>query len=259
MMHPLAIVGLCFSYAERPVLKNITAHFPKGSFTGIIGPNGSGKSTLVKVIARWLSPASGQVWLNGKTTAQLSHQQVARALAVVEQESIHGIDLTVRELVGLGRLPHQSPLQNETAEDKAIIEQALSKAGLSDLQDRLLSKLSGGEKQRARIATALAQNCPVLILDEPTTHLDIRHQMELLTLLRSLAQGGMTIIAVLHDINLAALYCQRILVMAAGELYASGTPAEVLQPRLIEAVYGCQVSVFMHPSASIPQISLIPL
>lgn len=258
-MHPLVVANVSFGFAKQKILKNITAEFPKGTLTGIIGPNGSGKSTLVKIMSRWLTPQSGEVHLAGIPLAKLSHRTMAQHLAVVEQESVLGIDLTVRELVYLGRLPHQSLLQGPTARDMELVNQALGRAGVVDLQDRYLSTLSGGEKQRARIATALAQDCPLLVLDEPTSHLDIRHQMDILTLLRSLAREGMTIIAVLHDINLAALYCQRLLVLSQGELTAQGTPAEILRPDLIQAVYGCQVAVFSHPSENVPQVSLLPV
>jgi len=258
-VHPLVVANVSFSFAKKQVLKNIAAEFPKGTMTGIIGPNGSGKSTLIKIISRWLTPQSGEVRLAGIPLAKLSHRAIAQHLAVVEQESVLGIDLTVLELVYLGRLPHQSLLQGPTARDTELVNQALIKAGVADLQDRYLSTLSGGEKQRARIATALAQDCPLLVLDEPTSHLDIKHQMELLTLLRSLAHEGMTIVAVLHDVNLAALYCQRLLVLSQGELTAQGTPAEILRPDLIQAVYGCQVAVFSHPSENVPQVSLIPV
>ena len=258
-MHPLVISNVSFSFAHRPVLKNINAEFPKGTLTGIIGPNGSGKSTLVKIMSRWLTPQSGEVWLAGYPLAKLSHRAMAQHLAVVEQESVLGIDLTVRELAHLGRLPHQSLLQGATPRDEELVKQALAKEGIIDLEGRHLSTLSGGEKQRARIATALAQDCPLLVLAEPTAHLDIKHQMELLSLLKSLSQEGMTIITVLHDINLAALYCERLLVLSQGELTAKGTPLEVLRPPLIEAVYGCPVVVFTHPSENVPQISLVPV
>jgi len=258
-VHPLIISNVSFSFANTPVLKCVTADFPRGTFTGIIGPNGSGKSTLVKIMSRWYTPQSGEVWLGGEPLARMTHRQVAGNLAVVEQESMFGIDLTVRELAYLGRLPHKSLFEGETAQDEIIVRRALTRAGVNDLEDRRISTLSGGEKQRARIATALAQDCPLLVLDEPTSHLDIKHQMELLSLLKSLAHDGMTIITVLHDINLAALYCQRLLVLSQGELTAQGTPAEVLLPPLIEAVYGCPVVVFTHPSENVPQISLVPV
>jgi len=258
-MHPLVVEDICFSYPDRRILTKITAHFPQGSLTGIIGPNGSGKTTLVKVIGRWLAAESGSVKLHGKPTTSLTSRHIARALAIVEQESMLGVDLTVRELVSLGRLPHQTLLHRETAEDKCIVARALAKTGISHLAERTLSKLSGGEKQRSRIAMALAQDSPILILDEPTTHLDIRHQMELLALLVSLAGEGMTIIAVLHDINLAALYCHRLVVMSDGKIFAQGSPGEIMNAGFIEAVYGCRVEIFSHPSAGIPQISLVPL
>jgi len=258
-MHPLVLEDICFNYPDRSMLSKITAHFPQGSLTGIIGPNGSGKTTLVKVIGRWLAAESGTIKLFGQYAPTLSSRHFARALAVVEQESLLGVDLTVRELVSLGRLPHQTILQRETLDDRSIILRSMSRTGIVHLSERAVSQLSGGEKQRARIAMALAQDSPILILDEPTTHLDIRHQMELLALLLSLANEGMTIIAVLHDINLAALYCQRLVVMSEGKIFAQGSPLEILNAELISSVYGCRVETFPHPTAGIPQISLLPL
>lgn len=255
-MPAIELAELSYSF-DRPVLNGISLQFHSSAFTAILGPNGAGKSTLVKIISRWYRPQSGEVSIKGNSLAQLNQRELAQLLAVVEQENSFGADITVRELVALGRLPHQSFLAEESEQDHRAIDNALQKTGMSAFATRPLSTLSGGERQRARIAAALAQETEILLLDEPTSHLDIKHQLELLRLLKSLVMGGLTVITVLHDINLAALFCDQIALLSAGRVVKVGTPQEVLTSDEIERVYGCKVAVYPHPVYHAPQIALL--
>lgn len=255
-MHPLCVAGVSFSF-DKPVLQDITLDFTAGNFSAILGPNGAGKSTLVKLISRWYVPSTGEIKLFGKPLRLLTTLQIAKSMAVVEQENSYGTDITVAELVSLGRLPHQTLLGGQSQVDTQCIQRAMERTGITELADRRLSTLSGGEKQRVRIATALAQDTALLILDEPTSHLDIRHQVEVLTLLRGLSREGLTVIAVLHDINLAALFCDRLIILSRGRISADGTPEQVLQPATIADAYGCNVAIQPHPVENVPQIVLM--
>ncbi|MDP3486555.1 MAG: heme ABC transporter ATP-binding protein [Bacillota bacterium] len=255
-MNAIEISNLNFSF-DKPVLNNISLQLRLGAFTGILGPNGAGKSTIVKILSRWFKPQSGTVHIKGQSLPQLSQRQLAQLLAVVEQDTLVGSDITVRELVALGRLPHQSFFAEENEQDRKAIENALQKTGVTAFASRSLSTLSGGEKQRARIAAALAQQTEILILDEPTTHLDIKHQLELLRLLKALAEDGLTVITVLHDINLAALFCDDIVLLSSGNVIRTGAPQDVLTSEQIEAVYDCKVTVYPHPVYQVPQIALL--
>jgi iron complex transport system ATP-binding protein len=252
----LKISNIYFSF-DKPVLQSINIVFANGLFTGILGPNGAGKSTLVKILSRWYLPDKGDIFVGDKSLSALTQQEIARRIAIVEQEQIYGSDITVLEMVALGRLPHQSLFGEDSDEDKSNVYTAMERAGVLGLAKRRLSTLSGGEKQRVRIATALAQNTPVIILDEPTSHLDIKYQMEILNLLRTLARDGLTVIAILHDINLAALFCDRLAILAKGKIIAEGSPEEVLTSQAISFAYECKVDVVRHPREKVPQIALL--
>ena len=202
-------------------------------------------------------PLSGQIHVFGQEISKLPQQQVARNIAVVEQENTVNTDITVRELVSLGRLPHQGLLSAESDHDREMIRRSMELTGVTDFTDRRLSTLSGGERQRVRIAAALAQETEILILDEPTAHLDIRHQTELLQLLKQLTYKGMTVISVLHDLNIAALFSDAMVLLGQGEIKAIGSPSEVITEEIIQQVYDCPVAVFGHPLYQVPQIALI--
>lgn len=255
-MVALQVSNISFSF-DKPVLRGVSTIFADGSLTGVLGPNGAGKSTLVKILSRWYVPEQGDILLGGKSLRTLTQQHIATQMAVVEQEQAYGADITVEEMVALGRLPHQSLLGDESDEDRRLVRKAMERTGVLEFAGRRLSTLSGGEKQRVRIATALAQNTSILILDEPTSHLDIKYQAELLNLLRDLAREGLTVVAVLHDINLAALFCDRLLILAGGKILAEGTPEEVLTSKSIAAAYDCDVVVIPHPRENVPQIALL--
>ena len=217
------------------IIRAVSLGAEPGSFTGLLGPNGSGKSTLLRTIYRSTRPASGAVLVDGKNVWAVSAQVSAQLTAVVTQESTSDFDFTVREIVAMGRNPHKRLFQRDTAEDQDLVSQALRQVGIDRFADRTFATLSGGEKQRTLVARCLTQQSPLLVLDEPTNHLDVRAQFELLDLIRSL---GVTTLAALHDLDLAARYCDRVVVLNGGRVVARGTPVEVLTSELIAAVFG---------------------
>jgi iron complex transport system ATP-binding protein len=227
----------------------------RGEFLGIVGPNGSGKSTLIRALARALPLAQGAVLLEGESIWRLGPHALARRLAVVPQESRLDFDFTVEEVVAMGRHPFIGRFATETAEDRRCVEQAMERAGIAPLRERPVTQLSGGERQRLLVARALAQEPQVLLLDEPTAHLDIAHQTALLDLLWNLNRTRrLTIVAVLHDLNLAAQYCGRLLMLAGGRVVADGPPAAVLTEARLREVYGAGVLVVPHPTLGCPHV-----
>lgn len=255
----LRIESLAVGYGGEPVLKGLNLAVARGEFLVVVGPNGSGKSTLVRAVTGALSPAEGRILLDGRDLRGLRPREVARTLAVVAQDTSVGFPFTVEEIVALGRIPHLPPLRSETPRDRAAVERAMRLTGTQPLAGRLVTALSGGERQRVMVARALAQEPRLLILDEPTAHLDIAHQVELLDLVRRLNRTeGLTVLAILHDLNLAALYADRLVMLKDGRCWADGPPAEVLTEANILAVYGSRVKIVRHPSAGQPQVMLLP-
>ena len=245
-----------------PVLTQFSLDVRPGVFLGIVGPNGSGKSTLVRALSRALRPLSGAVLLDESDLyAALSAREAARAIGVVPQETAVSLDFTVREVVRMGRAPHlpRRPFASETAEDEKIVAEAMRAARVEELADRTVPTLSGGERQRVLFARALAQQPDVILLDEPTAHLDLRHQAETLTLARDLAHdGGKAVLAVLHDINLASAYCDVLVLLHAGRIAAQGTPEQVVTAENLQAVYGARVWVRRHPASGRPLVLTLP-
>lgn len=255
----IEICGVSFRYNSHPVLAGLAFTVPAGSFLGIIGPNGSGKTTLAKSMGRLLRPTRGVVTLDGTDLAALPPVDLARRLGMVLQENDANLDFTVAEMVMLGRLPHVVRFRPETARDRLAVAAALTHTGLTDLAGRPVRLLSGGEKQRAFIARALAQEPEVLVLDEPTSHLDIASQVEIMDLLARLnREQGLTVVVVIHDLNLASLYCRRLLLLEGGRIRALGTADEVITPEHLTAVYGRPVLVRSHPATGRPQVFLLP-
>jgi iron complex transport system ATP-binding protein len=222
-----------------------------GTFVTLVGPNGSGKSSLLRCVYRVTLPDTGVVTVDGRGVWDLPARGMAREVGVVLQERPNDTAFTVREIVLMGRGPHKRLLERDTSQDLQIVASALARMGISSLAERAFDTLSGGEKQRAMIARALAQSPRLLVLDEPTTHLDIGHQHETLSLMRGL---GITTIAALHDLNLAAAYCDEIFVLKAGSIRAKGAPSEVLTVPLIEEVYGVRAAVGRHPLTGRPHV-----
>lgn len=249
----LRAASLTLGYAEATVLDNVTATIPDGRITALIGANGSGKSTLLRALARIIRPSEGTVYLDGKAIAEMPARAIARLLALLPQTPVAPEGLTVRQLCRFGRHPHKGVLSRTGREDERIVEKALADTGLADLADRGLDRLSGGQRQRAWIAMALAQETPLLLLDEPTTYLDIAHQFEVLELLKRLnAEQGRTIVMVVHDLNHAAQYAHHIIAVAGGGIHAAGNPAELLTPDLIRTVFGIDALVMPHPVTGTP-------
>ncbi|WP_088007630.1 adenosylcobinamide amidohydrolase [Indiicoccus explosivorum] len=256
----LNVTELTGGYGSREVIRGVSFQVNKGEMLGILGPNGSGKSTLLKLISGILPPSSGAVVLDGKNVADYTPRSLARQLAVLPQLHAHAFSHTVREMVALGRYPHQRGLFSSwSAEDEAAVRNAMHLLDVEKYEETLLEHLSGGEQQRAFVAQALAQDAPVMLLDEPTNHLDINHQKELLdTVKKQAIDREMTIVSIFHDINLASMYCDRLLLLDQGRLVRFGQPHEVVQEDVIREVYGTRVRSHPHSELPKPQITLLP-
>ena len=238
------------------ILRGVDLRAERGELVGVIGPNGSGKSTLLKCIYRVLKPTGGAVWLDGRTLSDYSYKESARQVAVVAQHNYYNFDFSVRDVVMMGRSPHKRALDRDNARDHQMVARALETVGMADFAQRSFATLSGGEQQRVILARALAQDTPCLILDEPTNHLDIKYQLQLMDIVKGLDR---TVIAAIHDLNIAAMYCDRLYAVKEGRVVASGRPEEVLTPALIRAVYeveaevlrdgGGGLRIFYHPGS----------
>ncbi len=224
---------------------------PDGSFVGLLGPNGSGKSTILKTIYRVHRPAEGRVLLEGVDLLAMGAREAARRVAVVAQESIVEFDFTVLEIVMIGRTPHKRAFDREDELDRSIVADAIERVGCQALVSRSFNSLSGGEKQRVLIARALAQGADHLILDEPTNHLDVRYQIEILELVSSL---GVTVLAALHDLSLAALFCDTVYLLTDGRVVARGAPDRVITTETVREAYGADVLVVEHPETGTPHL-----
>ncbi|HDR7596969.1 MULTISPECIES: ABC transporter ATP-binding protein [Bacillus] len=241
----MEIKNVTFSYDNvTDRLKSVSSEIEIGKITTIIGPNGCGKSTLLGVMSRNHDPRSGEVMLDGKAISQYKPKEFARKLAVVHQQNEAPADITVEKLTSFGRMPYKNIFSTQTDEDSEAIERALTCTRLQDKRDKPIHALSGGERQRVWIAMTLAQNTPMLFLDEPTTYLDIYYQLEILELVKELNEvHGLTIVMVLHDINQAIRYSHHIIVMKDGEIVMKGTPHDVVTEDMIKSIYGVEVVV----------------
>jgi len=242
----LAARGVGFSYRDGHGLADVDLAVGAGEIVGLLGPNGAGKSTLVRVLSGVLGPYRGTIRLDGDELAALPRREVARRLAVVPQESPADLPYTALETVLLGRHPHLAGTAFESDRDLDLAREALARLGAVELADRPLAELSAGERQRIAAARALAQQTPLLLLDEPTSFLDLRFQVELFDLLRELAREGRAIVAVLHDLNLAAEYCDRVVLLGGGRVAASGPTAETLTYATLTRVYGTEIYVDLN-------------
>jgi ABC-type cobalamin/Fe3+-siderophores transport system ATPase subunit len=239
------------------VLDGLSLELRRGEVLGVIGQNGSGKSTAVRLLDGSLKPRAGQALVSGRPRSSYSRRELARLIATVPQELHVAFDFTVAELVMMGRGPHVNWLRGDTADDRAAAWAAMEMVGVSDLAGRSYRQISGGEKQRTVLAMALAQSPNILLLDEPTNNLDMAHQsafFELLLRLRD--EQGLSILAVVHDVNLAALYCDRVLMLREGSVVADGPPGESITPAALMDCFGIDVEVFEHPTAGRPQVAL---
>ena len=251
------VAGVTCRYDAIPALTDVTLDVGAGEMVGVVGPNGSGKTTLLRAIHGLLVPVRGSVLLEGKSLRDLGAREIAAAVAAVPQHSGDGFGFTVREIVMMGRYPHQRPLEGERPADVAAVRSALERTHTWHLRERLLEALSGGERQRVLLARALAQDPRVLLLDEPTAHLDLRFQLEMMDLIAEFGRGGLSVIAALHDLNLAAMYCPRLVLLAGGRIVAVGPAGDVLIPERLRAIYGAEVAVQPHPVTGRPSLTVL--
>lgn len=262
----LELTGVTFGFGRRetaiqsPVLKNISLAIAEGEVLGILGPNGSGKSTLLKILMRILFPQQGTVEWFGQLHGAFSQSEISRRVAFVPQETQQAFPFTISEMVLMGRYPRHTRtwgLGWESSQDRAVARQAMNDLGVSHLGTRLIMNVSGGERQRAVIARALAQEPDILLLDEPTAFLDLHHQLEIARIIRRLnRERRLTVVLVSHDLNLASQYCDRLLLLREGEIVAVGTPEDVIAGESLERVYGCPVLVDRHPQSGRPRVTL---
>lgn len=253
----LALEEVGFGYGAVPVLENLTLRLDPGERVALLGRNGAGKSTLLGLVTGVLRPRSGRVLLDGSDLLRFPPRERARKIAMVAQSPAVPFAFTVREWVSLGRTPYLSPLGGERAEDREAVAWAMREAQVESLAERLVGETSGGERARAALAQALAQAPSLLLLDEATAHLDLHHQMALLGVLRRLnRERGLTVLAAIHDVNLAALWFDRLVLLHQGRIFADGSPAEVLRPEILEPVFECPVHVLEHPTEPVPLVAL---
>ncbi|GJM82827.1 iron-dicitrate ABC transporter ATP-binding protein [Paenibacillus sp. HMSSN-139] len=242
---------LDIAYEDRLIVEDLNISIPEGKITALVGANGSGKSTVLKTMARILQPKSGSVLLNGKSIHKQSTREVAKQLAILPQNPTAPEGLTVYELVSYGRFPHQKGFGGLKSEDRNIVEWAIEATRMTEFSDRALEQLSGGQRQRAWIAMALAQETDILFLDEPTTFLDMAHQLEVLQLLEELnATSNRTIVMVVHDLNHAARYAHYMIAIKQGQAVASGTPEEVVTSNVLRDVFGIEADIVTDPRSA---------
>ncbi|MVU80344.1 ATP-binding cassette domain-containing protein [Nocardia sp. ET3-3] len=251
----LAAENITLGYGDRVIVDGLSVDIEPGLITTVIGPNGCGKSTLLRSLGRLLRPKSGRVLLDGKAISTMKTKDIARIVGMLPQTPVAPEGLTVADLVARGRHPHQSWLRQWSADDETEVAAALEQTGIADLAGRTLDELSGGQRQRAWISMALAQGTDILLLDEPTTYLDLAHSLEVLDLVDRLHDDlGRTVVMVLHDLNLAIRYSDRLVVMHAGRIVAQGRPADIIDAELLREVFGLRAEVLEDPVSGRPMI-----
>lgn len=253
----LRIESATVGYDKRIISRELNVSIPDGSFTVIVGPNACGKSTLLRALSRLLKPSAGRVVLDGRTISSYKAKEVARRLGLLPQSSIAPDGITVADLVARGRYPHQKLIRQWTDTDEKAVLDAMASTGVTELSSRLVDELSGGQRQRVWVAMVLAQQTPLMLLDEPTTFLDIAYQIELLELFTDLHRAGNTMVAVLHDLNHAARYGTHLIAMKDGQVVAEGPPADIVTADLVHDVFGLKCLVVPDPVTGTP--SVVPL
>ncbi len=256
-MTPIEASGLHFSYGRAPVIDDVSLTLAPGEMLGVIGPNGSGKSTLMRLLSAVLRPSGGEIRVHGRPITSYSRRDLARAIAVVPQDTVIEFPFSVTEVVLMGRSPHLGGFAFEGDRDIDVARRAMQRTGVLELAERSIHELSGGERQRVILARALAQEADILLLDEPAAFLDIRHGVEIYDLLQTLQHEGRSILTVLHDLNLAALYCDRVALLKAGRLVRIGTPSEVITYAVLTEVYETEVYVDINDVTG--AINVLPL
>jgi iron complex transport system ATP-binding protein len=239
----LSAEGIAFSYGKTPVLDALNLDIAKGEFLGLIGPNGSGKTTFLKLLMHILSPSRGKVLFEGMALEEMKRREIAQKIAFVPQEENTNFVFSAMEMVLMGRSPYLKGFQTEGEYDLEVTKKAMSLTDCWQFKERDILTLSGGEKKRVFIARALAQEPEIILMDEPTTHLDLNHQVEIMEKMLELNKAGLTIIMVSHDINLASSFCTRLAVLKNGMITTSGTPGEIVNSQLLESVYGCRLQI----------------
>ena len=254
---PIEARHVHFTYGREPVLSDVSLAVQRGEMLGVIGPNGSGKSTLLRLLSGVLTPAAGEILVQGRPLPDYARRDLARQVAVVPQDTVIEFPFSVTEVVLMGRSPHLGGFAFEGDRDVAAACDAMARTGVLHLADRSIHALSGGERQRVVLARALAQDTPVLLLDEPGAFLDIRHEVEIYDLLCDLQRDGKSIVTVLHDLNLAALYCERVALLHRGRVFRLGTPAEVITYAALTEVYETEVYVDLNDITG--AVNVLPL
>ncbi|MQT04221.1 ABC transporter ATP-binding protein [Streptomyces jumonjinensis] len=254
-MQRLTAESVTLGYDRHVIAEKLSVEIPDHSFTVIVGPNACGKSTLLRALSRMLKPAEGRVLLDGQTIHSMPAKKVARVLGLLPQTSIAPDGITVADLVARGRYPHQGLLRQWSPDDERIVRESMEATGVGELAERYVDELSGGQRQRVWIAMALAQQTPLLLLDEPTTFLDIQHQLEVLDLCAELHETqGRTLVAVLHDLNRAARYATHLIALHEGRVVAEGAPADVVTAERVERVFGVKSQVIEDPESGTPLV-----
>ncbi|MFF9818758.1 ABC transporter ATP-binding protein [Streptomyces sp. NPDC014006] len=251
----LSAENITLAYDQRIVAEQLSVQIPDHSFTVIVGPNACGKSTLLGALSRMLKPSQGRVLLDGQVIQSMPAKKVARTLGLLPQSSLAPDGITVADLVGRGRYPHQGLLRQWSSEDERVVRESMAQTGVAELADRYVDELSGGQRQRVWIAMALAQQTPLMLLDEPTTYLDIQHQIDVLDLCAELHEAqGRTLVAVLHDLNHAARYATHLIALKGGRVVAEGAPKEIVTAELVEEVFGLRCQVIDDPETGTPLV-----
>jgi len=256
-MIKVEVQGIGLAYGRNVVMRDLTFQVMPGEMVGLIGPNGSGKSTIIKALSRVISPYSGKIFLDGKNISKIPREDLARLLGVVPQMPLLPSAFTAFEIVLMGRNPHLGLFQYEGPRELAIAWRAMERTATQALAERRIGELSGGEIQRLVIARVLAQETKVILLDEPTGNLDIGHQVEILDLIKNLClENSLTVLAALHDLNLASQYCDRLIMINNGRIHTEGIPREVINAKNVEEVYGVEGCVYAHPVNGLPTVLL---
>ncbi|MFA0567522.1 Fe(3+) dicitrate ABC transporter ATP-binding protein FecE [Vibrio gallaecicus] len=244
--------NLSVAYGKQTIIQDLSLNIPRGKITALVGPNGCGKSTLLKTLVRINKPSSGEVLFEGKAISSYQDKSLARSLSLLPQILVSPEGITVRKLVEYGRSPYLSHWGRLNQEDKKIVEQAMLDTGVAEFADKPVESLSGGQRQRAWIAMVMAQDTDIVMLDEPTTYLDMSHQVELMNLMRQMNDNGKTVVVVLHDLNQACRYCDHLIVLAQGALVTQGSPEEVFTESLLNDVFDLKAKVFSDPVSGTP-------